>query len=345
MLELLSSGFRVSALMFVFCFGFVFLRYEKQSFKKNILVGFLVTLVGYLLAYWEPVKQFTWLLQTSFFLSVSLPFAFWLASKAVFDDNFRWSAKYWLLVISMPVVCNVLYGLGHVLPEDIWQNIRFTPYLLSMFFIVLVVYEAVKGRENDLIIARLSKRNVFVLFSSFMALFSVYLFFVEDPLKLPVAFDAFQNFVTAIFLFLFFYSNGAYRNIFAEDRLKKQSAEGSSLVQKAIIAKILDMFEVEKVFLQEGITISVLSEMVNEKEYLVRKAINGELGYSNFNTFLNHYRIKEACRIMELQQNENIRFQEIAFQLGYQSVATFNRAFKNETEMTPTQYIKQVRTS
>ena len=54
--------------------------------------------------------------------------------------------------------------------------------------------------------------------------------------------------------------------------------------------------------------------------------------------FLNHYRIKEACALLD--SKEDLTFQEIAYRMGYQSVATFNRAFKKETGVTPTEYRK-----
>ena len=86
--------------------------------------------------------------------------------------------------------------------------------------------------------------------------------------------------------------------------------------------------------MEEGLTITKLAAYTGEKEYLIRRTINGELGYTNFNSFLNHYRIGEAQRI--IREEPHLNFQEIAFRLGYQSVATFNRAFKKETGQTPT---------
>ena len=35
-----------------------------------------------------------------------------------------------------------------------------------------------------------------------------------------------------------------------------------------------------------------------------------------------------------------LTFQEIAFKMGYQSVATFNRAFKKEKSKTPSEYAR-----
>lgn len=342
MIEILSSGFRITALFLIVSFGINFYRFETYSFRKNILFLFLLTLMGYLLAYWEPVQNKKLLFQITFTFSVALPFAFWLAAKALFDDDFSWSAKYWILVFLVPVGLNVLYHLNKTVHADFYGTFHVVPYLASGGFIIMVIYEAVKNKENDLVVSRLEKRNIFVIFSSFMALFAMYFFFVEDPLKLPEKFELFQITVICVFVFLFLNSQLQYKNLWKAEQKEKGGGNANVLIRKRIIKKIIPLFEDEKLYVAERMTISRLSEQINEKEYQVRKAINDELGYTNFNAFLNHYRIQEACRLIGNDHEKMLTFQEIAFQMGYQSVATFNRAFKNETGKTPGEYSRSL---
>jgi len=338
MTEILSNGFRVTAIFLIIFFGTVFYESEKVSYRKNVFIFFLLTVIGYLLAYWEPFQSNKLIFTISFFLSITLPFAFWLAAKALFNDDFKWSAKYWILSIGVPVILNVLYYSNEVITDGFYIQIRVLPYLISVFFILLVIYESIKNRDNDLVLSRLKKRNVFVIFSSFMALFSIYFFFVEDPMKLPALFDLFQNGVICIFIALFFYPQIEYKNLWEVTRSHGVTNDANTIIQKRIIEKIRQLFENERMYTSEGITITQLSENISEKEYQVRRAINGELGYTNFNAFLNYYRIREACRIIGSDHNKSLTFQEIAFKMGYQSVATFNRAFKTETGKTPSEY-------
>lgn len=344
MLELLSSGFRVTALFLVVTLGVVFYSSEKYSFRKNILILFLWTVLGYLLAYWEPVQSEKVVFRIAFFFSVALPFAFWLLSKALFDDDFKWSLKYWILAITVPIAHNVLYDLNEFVSAEFYIPFKIVPYLISVTFIVLVIYESLKNKDNDLVLSRLKKRNIFVIFSSFLALFSVYFFFVEDPLQLPPTFELIQNFVLSIFIFLFFYSQFDYKNLFenTDNSQGKITHNVNSEIHKRIINKLLNVFDKEQLYTKEGITITQLSSILNEKEYLVRRAINGELGYTNFNSFLNHYRITEAIRLLKENKTKELTFQEIAFNMGYQSVATFNRAFKKETGKTPSEHSEAV---
>ena len=77
------------------------------------------------------------------------------------------------------------------------------------------------------------------------------------------------------------------------------------------------------------------------KEYLLRKTINQQLNYTNFNTFLNTYRINDACEILADTSKKDLTILEIAYDLGFTSIATFNRAFKKLKNQTPTAYRNQ----
>jgi AraC-like DNA-binding protein len=191
--------------------------------------------------------------------------------------------------------------------------------------------------------SRLKKRNIFVLFSSFLALISVYYFFTAEPLKLPDDFLLVQYVFTCIFIILFFSDQFEFKILFVTISTTeyKDQQERNTLIQERIIKRLLLKFETEKSYVSEGLTITKLSEVLGEKEYMVRRAINGVLGYTNYNSFLNHYRIKESCRLLEENQLKELTFQEIAYKMGYQSIATFNRAFKKETGKTPSEYSGQ----
>lgn len=87
-------------------------------------------------------------------------------------------------------------------------------------------------------------------------------------------------------------------------------------------------------------TIRELAELMNEQEYRLRRMINGQLGFRNFNDFLNQYRINDACEILSDAAQARKTILEIAYDLGYQSIGPFNKAFKDLKGLTPTAYRK-----
>jgi AraC-like DNA-binding protein len=98
------------------------------------------------------------------------------------------------------------------------------------------------------------------------------------------------------------------------------------------------LLEREEVFRQEGLTIGNLAERLRVHEYKVRQLINDQLGFRNFNAFLNHYRVREVCRQLADPATKHRSVAEIAYQVGYRSLGPFNKAFKDATGVTPTEF-------
>ena len=94
----------------------------------------------------------------------------------------------------------------------------------------------------------------------------------------------------------------------------------------------------EHVYCEHGLSIGSLAEMLAQKEYKLRRVINGEFGYRNFNDFLNQHRITEAARRLVAPETRRLPILTIAIDVGYSSLGPFNRAFKELLRMTPTQY-------
>jgi AraC-like DNA-binding protein len=94
----------------------------------------------------------------------------------------------------------------------------------------------------------------------------------------------------------------------------------------------------ECIYRQEGLTIGVLALKLGLPEYKLRQLINQGLGYRNFNTYLNHYRIEEAKAALADAAQAEVPVLTIAMDAGFQSLNPFNRAFKAATGLTPTEY-------
>ena len=100
----------------------------------------------------------------------------------------------------------------------------------------------------------------------------------------------------------------------------------------------MQAIETEQLFLDPALTLPVLSKHCGMTQYKMRNIINGELGFANFSTFLNTYRVEEAKRRL-VQSNAPIT--TIALDCGFKSLSTFNRVFKKLEGLTPTLYREQ----
>jgi AraC-like DNA-binding protein len=108
-----------------------------------------------------------------------------------------------------------------------------------------------------------------------------------------------------------------------------------------ILEKRLEqLVEEEQVFKTEGLTIGALAERLGEHEYKVRQLINTHLGFRNFGAFLNHYRVREARKVLADPGQRQLGVAEVAYRFGYSSLGPFNRAFKEIVGQTPTEFRK-----
>ncbi|QYJ08252.1 AraC family transcriptional regulator [Qipengyuania flava] len=90
-----------------------------------------------------------------------------------------------------------------------------------------------------------------------------------------------------------------------------------------------------------GLTIAGLAEHLDTPEHRLRSLINQRLGYRNFSAFLNRHRIAEACELLADREKVDLPVLTIAMDLGYNSLPTFNRAFRSETGTTPSDFRRE----
>jgi AraC-like DNA-binding protein len=102
--------------------------------------------------------------------------------------------------------------------------------------------------------------------------------------------------------------------------------------------RLLALMRDDRFYRQEGLTIVALSRRIEIPEYRLRRVINQQLGYRNFNAYLNDLRIDDACRVLSDRTQERLPILNLALDLGYGSPGAFNRAFRAKTGQTPTDF-------
>ena len=106
----------------------------------------------------------------------------------------------------------------------------------------------------------------------------------------------------------------------------------------SLLKRLAQVMTEERIFRQERLTIGALASRLAVPEERLRRAINEGLGYRNFNAFINHYRLEDAKAALSDPSQSDVPVLTIAMDAGFQSLGPFNRAFKADTGMTPTEY-------
>ncbi|NQY31106.1 MAG: AraC family transcriptional regulator [Flavobacteriaceae bacterium] len=101
--------------------------------------------------------------------------------------------------------------------------------------------------------------------------------------------------------------------------------------------EIIELMKSEKPFLKSELTIYQLARMLSTNTNYLSIVINNEFGYS-FVSFINSYRINEAKQLLMNTDFGKYTIEAISEKSGFNSKSAFNRAFKKQTNITPSEF-------
>lgn len=107
---------------------------------------------------------------------------------------------------------------------------------------------------------------------------------------------------------------------------------------KADLDRLECLMKTEEIWREEGLTIAGLAARVSIPEHQLRRLINDRLGYRNFPGFINAHRVAAAKHRLADPNESRVSVSTIAFDLGFASLGPFNRAFREETGVSPTEW-------
>ncbi|MDX1943058.1 MAG: helix-turn-helix domain-containing protein [Saprospiraceae bacterium] len=117
--------------------------------------------------------------------------------------------------------------------------------------------------------------------------------------------------------------------------------EKSSLTQDkaASYLEALEAYmQAEKPYLDEALKLTTVATTLNIPEHHLSQALNEKSGKS-FYDYITKFRIEEAKKQLLAKGNKSIL--EIAYEVGFNNKTSFNKHFKKETGMTPSEFLKK----
>jgi AraC-like DNA-binding protein len=268
---------------------------------------------------------------------------FWLFARALFDDAFRlrlWHAAPWAAVVVLSLVnCLVL------VPEQTLDR-RIFPILISVIslgFVALAVSQTIASWSTDLVEER-RRLRVFVVAATavYTAANAVLQLIVAGSGSAGIVATANAAILAAVVLAIAFSLMRVEGEMVFATPARPESAtvvaSASSASDRRLLDALMRLMSDERIYRHEGITIGTLATKLAVPEYKLRRLINQELGYRNFNVFLNNHRIEEAKTALADPSQAEVPVITIAMDAGFQSLGPFNRAFKATTGVTPSEY-------
>jgi AraC-like DNA-binding protein len=98
--------------------------------------------------------------------------------------------------------------------------------------------------------------------------------------------------------------------------------------------------EEEKIYLNQNLTLALLSESIEACSHHVSATINSKFGM-NFFDLINSYRIKSIVDYFNNNQINQQKIEDVAYTFGFNSKTAFYRAFKKHTGKSPGEYLSK----
>ena len=283
----------------------------------------------------------------------------WVAARALFSDDFSFSPPVWVPALAM-VVLGLVAHLPR-LPE--WAGTA-APFGLSLeplhaaamlAFTAAALWEIARGWRDDLVEPRRAARRWAAMGIGIYAAVAVVVeLAVRDrPIGrlLPALHIAGIGAVTlALAVLMARRSLDEVLGVRAASAEPAPPADASTAVAVPVVAqpepradskaaraleRLMHAMTQERLYRREGLTLAALAQTLDIDEARLRRQINQQLGYRNFNDFLHRYRLQEAA---DRLVHEDLPILTIALECGYGSIGPFNRAFRQRFGMTPSEY-------
>jgi AraC-like DNA-binding protein len=316
----------------------------KFHFKSAIALGLGICISGYLLLTAPiPNEFYGYFRGFLLFLTELMPYFLWCLAYVSLQDDFRPSKLPGLLkVLLVFVIIWFIYFFGYLEGVGWFHQIN---HWIALVLSAHIIFIAVKGLQDDLVNSRRTMRILLMISISLYILFLVTLELSDASLRDSSTFSL----INAL---LFFFSISVFSWAFIRNS-QKESLVNNLIVTKnnvdavkeiKVPAVFLNSYETlnhlmtNEIYKEMNLTIAKLAGELALPEHQLRELINKHLGFRNFSDYLNSYRIPAACQ--EFEDITKIRkpILTIALELGFGSIATFNRAFKAKTGQTPKEY-------
>ena len=279
----------------------------------------------------------------------------WLFARTVFDDTFAvrwWHALPWAAVAGVSLANCLLLGRPQAEEFRIF-GVGINSIVMSLIalgFIALAVGQTITSWSADLVDSR-RRLRIFVVGAA-----AVYgaVNAVVQPLMSANGSPGLGNTANAAVLagvataIAYSLTRVSGEDLFSiaaaktaadvSNRATGMKNDFPDAARQRLIDALMRLMADERIYRDEKLTIGALAVRLAVPEYKLRRLINQQLGYRNFNVFLNDYRIREAKAALGGPTQAEVPVITIAMDAGFQSLGPFNRAFKATTGVTPSEY-------
>lgn len=341
---LLDSLFRFSGIAFLLLLLFVAIRdgrrWNSTPYLALSCISVAALFAGYAPELLQPPEPIYGLVR---FLDIPHLVFVWLFALSLYDSNFQLRHLHAAVGVlyCLPIFWHRLEDYGLVVPLPEWVLIYGS--LTSVALMAHLCIVTLSGRADDLLEERRASRFYFILLIVFVATAAA----IIDPAPGDIwGMDKRTAKVLSIWpaigcgVVWLVTLNQRAAHFGNHPRTARTPASDESALKDALSALMRN----EEIFREPGLTISALAQRLGVSQHRLRALINTQLGYANFSTYLNTFRIEAVKQAFTRPEAQHLPILNIAMESGFNSLSTFNSAFKALEGVTPSAYRNGLKT-
>jgi len=317
-------------------------NYQKGSRLSNQLLSLLLLILAFRIGKSVFLEFTDDLAVELIFIGLATMLAigplFYLFAKSCSLRGFSLNRKH--LIHFLPALLGVLFGfwlnkeLSQTLPKVLFVVIFLGYYLQFLVYLTISLLFIRKQQQAGL--ASNTSAFLKLLVYSLFAIWIVYFFNLIDEIVPYILGPILYSLVVYVVSFI------VIRKGYLEEIHKAKYSTTAVSQEKStqLFDELLVLMEKEKLFKNPEINLKSLSKSLNVTPQVLSMTINQKTG-KNFNAFVNHYRIEEAAHLLTDERFKSYTISSIAYEVGFNSISSFNTNFKSQLGKTPAAYLKQ----
>ncbi|MFC2106907.1 helix-turn-helix domain-containing protein [Bacteroidota bacterium] len=304
---------------------------KKGNRNVNLIFAFFILMLtlriskSILLTFSDGLHDILLTLGLSGFLAIGPTYMFF--TQAVLNPKFKFK---WIQVVHFlpAIIFTFMWVFLDAIRNngDIWHIFYRTilfQYIIYLFF--TVYHTNTISINKPSVIKQLNIISIFL-----MAIWFAYL--LNEVSGFPYISGAILYSILIYFSLIIILNKGYVIDL-SEAKYKKTGLKDN---EKQRIQKELEQLLIsEKIYKDNTLSLGKLSKLINTHSHALSQVIN-ENYQKTFFELIGYYRINEAKKL--LKEETSMKISDIVFEVGYNSLSSFNIAFKKQSGLTPSKF-------
>ncbi len=303
---------------------------KKGSRNANLFFALLIFVLtlriskSLMIVFSEDLKEIINLF--GFFVTPAIAPTYLFFSEAIINPKFKFNKKQLLHFLPVFIFTFMWIIIDQIRNEQqIWWIFYQAILLQYMIYLTIAIYNIhVKIIDKPFVKKQLNIISAFLL----AIWFAYFLSGVSDS---PYILGAVLYSILIYFSLIIILNKGYIINL---SKSKYHNTGLGSRENKRILLELESLLKNDKVFEDNTIALTKLAKRIGTSTHALSQVINENMQMTFFE-LIGFYRIEKAKHLLA---ESNFKISEIAFEIGYNSLSSFNSAFKKSTGLTPSNY-------